>query len=595
MHVQNKAIAHMKSFLKYTLATVFGVFIALLMLGVLLFFTVLGLVSSKSHQTVTVKDNSVLELNLDYTITERSQADFLSFFSPDGENKSMGLDKILLVLEQAKNDPKIKGILMHTNVTGTGYATIQEIRNALMKFKSNGKFIYTTAPYYDEKNYYLASVADSIFIEPSGNILLNGLSANIMFYTGALEKLGVEMQYVKVGAYKGAIEAFTRKELSPENKSQITAYLNDIYNIFLTDVSKCRHIDTATLNKAISNFEIKSPKQAIAMKLLDGMLYSDQIMNRMKSRLNFKKDTELPMVKAAAYAQNIETPEEETAKIAVVYAVGEIVDGEGNQDNIGSITMSKAIAKAREDKNIKAIVLRVNSPGGSSLASDVIARELSLCKGVKPVVVSMNDYAASGGYYISALSDSIIAMPATITGSIGVFGLFPNMHELLVNKMGLSFETVKTGLYSDFGRVDQALTETDKAYLQAMVNRIYDDFTNVVEKGRSLDSTHVESIAQGHVWTAGQAVKYGLVDSYGGIQKAIDIAAYLSKTKTYSLVAYPKLENPIELLFNQGTEALADQKLKSELGIFYKYYKGMQEGVKAQGFQMRMPFNVLID
>jgi len=595
LHVQNKAIAHMKSFLKYTLATVFGVFIALLMLGVLLFFTVLGLVSSKSHQTVTVKDNSVLELNLDYTITERSQADFLSFFSPDGENKSMGLDKILLVLEQAKNDPKIKGILMHTNVTGTGYATIQEIRNALMKFKSNGKFIYTTAPYYDEKNYYLASVADSIFIEPSGNILLNGLSANIMFYTGALEKLGVEMQYVKVGAYKGAIEAFTRKELSPENKSQITAYLNDIYNIFLTDVSKCRHIDTATLNKAISNFEIKSPKQAIAMKLLDGMLYSDQIMNRMKSRLNFKKDTELPMVKAAAYAQNIETPEEETAKIAVVYAVGEIVDGEGNQDNIGSITMSKAIAKAREDKNIKAIVLRVNSPGGSSLASDVIARELSLCKGVKPVVVSMNDYAASGGYYISALSDSIIAMPATITGSIGVFGLFPNMHELLVNKMGLSFETVKTGLYSDFGRVDQALTETDKAYLQAMVNRIYDDFTNVVEKGRSLDSTHVESIAQGHVWTAGQAVKYGLVDSYGGIQKAIDIAAYLSKTKTYSLVAYPKLENPIELLFNQGTEALADQKLKSELGIFYKYYKGMQEGVKAQGFQMRMPFNVLID
>ena len=595
MHVQNKAIAHMKSFLKYTLATVFGVFIALLMLGVLLFFTVLGLVSSKSHQTVTVKDNSVLELNLDYTITERSQADFLSFFSPDGENKSMGLDKILLVLEQAKNDPKIKGILMHTNVTGTGYATIQEIRNALMKFKSNGKFIYTTAPYYDEKNYYLASVADSIFIEPSGNILLNGLSANIMFYTGALEKLGVEMQYVKVGAYKGAIEAFTRKELSPENKSQITAYLNDIYNIFLTDVSKCRHIDTATLNKAISNFEIKSPKQAIAMKLLDGMLYSDQIMNRMKSRLNFKKDTELPMVKAAAYAQNIETPEEETDKIAVVYAVGEIVDGEGNQDNIGSITMSKAIAKAREDKNIKAIVLRVNSPGGSSLASDVIARELSLCKGVKPVVVSMNDYAASGGYYISALSDSIIAMPATITGSIGVFGLFPNMHELLVNKMGLSFETVKTGLYSDFGRVDQALTETDKAYLQAMVNRIYDDFTNVVEKGRRLDSTHVESIAQGHVWTAGQAVKYGLVDSYGGIQKAIDIAAYLSKTKTYSLVAYPKLENPIELLFNQGTEALADQKLKSELGIFYKYYKGMQEGVKAQGFQMRMPFNVLID
>ena len=595
MHVQIKAVAHMKSFLKYTLATVFGVFIALLMLGVLLFFTVLGLVSSKTHQTVTVKDNSVLELNLDYTITERSQADFLSLFSQDGEYQFMGLDKILLVLEQAKNDPNIKGILMHTNVTGTGYATTQELRNALLDFKSKGKFIYTTAPYYDEKSYYLASVADSIFIEPSGNILLNGLSANIMFYTGALEKLGVEVQYVKVGAYKGAIEAFTRKDLSPENKSQIAAYLNDIYSLFITDVAKSRHIDTATLNKAISNFEIKTPKQAIAMKLLDGMLYSDQIMNRIKRRLSLKKEAELPMVKAGVYAQNIDSPEEETDKIAVVYAVGEIVDGEGNQDNIGSITMSKAIAKAREDKHVKAIVLRVNSPGGSSLASDVIARELALCKGIKPVVVSMNDYAASGGYYISALADSIIAMPATITGSIGVFGLFPNMHELLVNKMGLSFETVKTGLHSDFGRVDQALTETDKAYLQAMVNRIYDDFTTVVEKGRALDSAYVESIAQGHVWTAKQAVKNGLVDSYGGIQKAINIAAYLSKTKTYSLVAYPKVENPIELLLNQGTEVLAEQKLKSELGVFYQYYKGLQEGIKAQGFQMRMPFNVLID
>ncbi len=585
----------MKSFLKYTLATVFGVFIAFLMLGVLLFFTVVGLVSSKANQTTTVKDNSVLELQLDYTIPERSQADFLSLFSKDGEIRYMGLDKLLAVIEQAKNDPKIKGVLMHTNLNGTGYASIQEIRNALLELKSKGKFIYTTAPYYDEKNYYLASVADSIFIEPTGNILLNGLSANIMFYTGALEKLGVEMQYVKVGAYKGAIEAFTRKELSPENKLQITAYLNDIYHLILNDVSKSRHIDTAVLHKAMSQFEVQSPRQAIALGLIDRLAYTDQIHNSIKRRLKLKPTDELAVLKAGVYAQNIEDQDEEKDKIAVVYAVGEIVDGEGDQDNIGSISMSKAIAKAREDQNVKAIVLRVNSPGGSSLASDIIAREIALCKGVKPVVVSMNDVAASGGYYISALADSIIAMPATITGSIGVFGLFPNMHELLVNKMGLTFETVKTGLYSDFGRVDQPLSETDRAYLQSMVNRIYDDFTGIVEKGRGLDSAHVESIAQGHVWTAGQALNNGLVDSYGGIQKAIEIAAYLGKLKQYSLSTYPKIENPLELIFNQGTEALAEQRLKSELGVFYNYYKGLQQGIKAQGFQMRLPFDLQID
>jgi protease-4 len=584
----------MKEFLKYTFATIVGLFITFIFLGVLLFFTVMGLISSSSKKTVSVKDNSILELRVDYDVPERTDADLMSIFNPEGEIKFLGLDKILDLIKTAKGDSKIKGIYLKTNVNGTGYASILEIRNALADFKKSGKFVYTMAPYYDEKNYYLASVADSIFLEKSGSVLFNGLTANVMFFKGALEKLGVDMQFVKVGAYKGAIEAFTRTELSPENRSQITEYLNDLYSTLLTSIGESRHLDTALISKAFNDFSIQTPAQAVSFGLIDRIAYNDDILNSIKKRIKVKTKDELNMVKAGVYSKQDQETDDSKDKIAVVYAVGEIMDGEGNQNSIGSVTMAKAIAKAREDKHVKAIVLRVNSPGGSSMASDVIAREIALCKGVKPVVVSMSDVAASGGYYISAFADSIIALPNTITGSIGVFGLFPNMHELLVNKMGLSFETVKTGQYSDFGRVDQALTEVDRMYLQNMVNRIYEDFTNVVEKGRNLDSASVEAVAQGHVWTAKQALKHKLIDSYGGINEAIKIAAYMAKIKTYSIAEYPKIEDPFTQLFQNTSSSMMDKKMASDLGIFYTYYKSLQAGLSVQGFQMRLPFQISI-
>lgn len=584
----------MKEFLKYTFATIVGLFITFIFLGVLLFFTIMGLVSSAGKKSVSVKDNSILELHVDYDIQERTNTDFASIINQNSESQNLGLDEILELINHAKKDNKIKGIFLKTNITGTGYATMLEIRNALKDFKTSGKFIYTIAPYYDEKNYYLACVADSIFIDRSGSVLLNGLTANVMFYKGALEKLGVEMQYVKVGNYKGAVEAFTRSDLSAENRMQISEYVHDLYNTIVYTIGESRKIDTATINKAFNEFTIQTPDQAVQFGLIDRLTYSDEVLSSIKNRLKVKKEDELNVIKASSYSNDKEDKKDHKDKIAIVYAVGEIIDGEGNQSTIGSISMAKAIAKARDDKNVKAIVLRVNSPGGSSIASDIISREIALCKGKKPVIVSMSDVAASGGYYISAFADTIIALPNTITGSIGVFGLFPNMHELLVNKMGLSFESVKTGKYSDFARVDQPLSEVDRFYLQNMVNRIYDDFTNVVEKGRGLDSAAVEALAQGRVWTAKQALSLKLIDSYGGINDAIKIAAYMAKLKEYSISEYPKIEDPFTQLFKESSSSVMERKLASDLGIFYSYYKTLQTGLRVQGFQMRLPFEISI-
>lgn len=583
----------MKSFLKYTLATVVGLFLTFIFLGVLLFFTIVGISSKAGQQKSVVKENTILEINLDYDINERTSNDFSMIFNPEGAESGLGLDRILEIIHSAENDKRIKGIFLKTNLNNTGYATISEIRNALKSFKSKGKFIYAMAPYYDEKNYYLSSVSDSIFIEKTGNVLFNGLTANIMFFTGALEKLGVEMQYVKVGAYKGAIEAFTRTSLSEENKEQISSYLNVLYSNLINDIALDRKLNALELKSAFDNFTIQSPEQAKSFGLVDGLTYVDLVKKSIQNKLKLKDKKEVNYIKASSYHFD-EKNKESDNKIAVIYAVGEIIDGEGNDNTIGSISLSKAIVKAREDKKIKAIVLRVNSPGGSALASDIIAREIKLCKGIKPVVVSMGDVAASGGYYISALADSIVALPNTITGSIGVFGLFPNMQKLLNDKIGITFESVNTGKYSDFGRVDRPLGETDKMYLQMMVNKIYNDFTDVVETGRNLDSVAVEQLAQGRVWAASQAIDNQLVDSYGGINKAIEIAAYLSKIKDYELVSFPKIEDPFSQFFNQTSSEMMDKKMSKDLGVFYQYYTSMMNGVKNQGFQMRLPFNIQI-
>ena len=585
----------MKSFLKYTLATIFGVFISFIFIGVLLFFTVLGLINSGTEGKVNVKSNSVLELNLDYEIQERGSQAFLSLLNPEMGESFLGLDNLLEIINRAKNDPKIKGIYLKTNLNNSGYATLSEVRNALKDFKSKGKFIYAMAPYYDEKNYYLASIADSVFIEKTGNILLNGLSANVMFYKGAFEKLGIEMQYVKVGAYKGAIESFTREELSPENREQISLYIHQLYHNLIAEIGESRQVDTHQLRMAIDQFTIQSPKDAFNFGLIDGLTYQDDVHNKIRKAIGIKDTKNKHYIKASSYLNSGESEKNTSSdKIAVVYAVGEIVDGQGNNNSIGSTSLAKVIIKAREDKDIKAIVLRVNSPGGSALASDIITREIALCKGKKPIIVSMGDVAASGGYYISCLADTILASSNSLTGSIGVFGLFPNMQKLFNEKLGLTIESVKTGQYSDFGRVDKPLSDGERMYLQQMVNRIYDDFTTIVEKGRGIDSAELEKYAQGHVWIAKHAMERGLVDRIGGINDAIKMAAKMANLKTYKMVSFPQIEDPITQLFNQGGNEIINKKIAQDLGIFHHYYQSLLSGIQSQGFQTRLPYELFI-
>jgi protease-4 len=578
----------MKEFFKYTFATIVGLFITFILLGVIMVFTIIGMY----NKSTPISDNSVLELNLDYDIPERGNQDISMIFDSDNANSSMGLDKILSAIKKAHSDPKIKGIYLKTNVNGSGYATLLEIRNALNQFKTSGKFVYSFSPYFDEKNYYLASVADSVFLEKSGFVIFNGLSANMVFVKGLLEKAGIEMQYTKVGAFKGAIETYSRKDLSPENRLQITEQLRSVFASVLIGISESRNIDTSVIAKAFNEFTIQTPQQAVQFGLIDGLLYEDQVLGIINKTVFPKEDNKSNIIKLNTYLSDEENDKKSKNKIAVVYAVGDIIEGKGNQSVIGSESMRTAIQKAREDKDVKAIVLRINSPGGSSFASDIIAREIGLCKGVKPVVVSMGDVAASGGYYIAAMADTIIALPNSITGSIGVFGLFPNMQELLTEKLGLTFETVNTGLHSDFGRVDRALNDYDKMFLQNRVNQIYDEFTGIVEQGRRLDSSYVESIAQGRVWTASQAKELKLIDAFGGIEDAIKIAAYMSKTKEYVTVDYPKVDGPFSQFFNQGTQSYADNRLKNELGPLYAIFKLFQNSSKKTDIQMRLPFEL---
>jgi len=582
----------MKDFIKYTFATITGLFLTGFILGLLLFLTALSYVGDKK---VEVKSNSVLEVKIDYDVPERSNDDFtLAFMNPEQSSHSTGLDKILKSIKDAKKDPKIKGIYLKTDINNTGFATLLEIRNALQDFKTSGKFIYSIAPHYEEKNYYLACVADSVFIQKSGLILFNGLSVNVVFLKGLLEKVGVEMQYTKAGAFKGAIEKYSRTDLSPENRLQITEQVNALFSVLVQGIGESRHIDTAKIASLFNNFSLKTPAMAVEAGLLDGIVYEDELHEIIKTKLKIEDKEEINFISASKYTSDKSDKKDSEDKIAIVYAVGEIVDGKGNQSVIGAEPMVKALKNAREDENVKAIVLRINSPGGSSFASDVIAREVALCKGIKPVVVSMGDVAASGGYYIAAMADTIIALQNTITGSIGVFGLFPNMQELLTNKLGLSFETVNTGKYSDFGRVDRPLSEEDRMFLQMHVDRIYDEFTGIVEKGRNLDSVYVESLAQGRVWSATQAKSLKLIDTYGGISDALAIASYMAKIKEYRTEAYPKIDNPFAKFLNDGTESLLDTRLKAKLGVLYPFVQILENIQNSNAIQMRMPFEIQI-
>lgn len=586
----------MKQFFKFVLATIIGIVFT----AVIFVLIIVGLISSAgSDKGVDVQSNSVLHVSINYPVAERTPNNPLSGLGFLGLNaqKQVGLNDILANIKKAKTDDNIKGIFLDQSEMLSGQATTEEIRNALIDFKKSGKFIISYSEVYTQSAYYLASIADKVYVNPKGGFEFSGFSSQITFLKGALDKLGIEAQVIKVGTYKSAVEPYVLTKMSDANREQVTSYLGSLYDYFLTGISTQRKVNKDSLFNIANNMRIQSASDALKYKLVDGLKYKDEVLDELKRRTGTSAKSDQHSVDLADYtksdAKNDHADDQNTStnRIAVVYASGEINGGDGDENSIGSETLSKALRKVRQDSKVKAVVLRVNSPGGSSLASDVIWREVMLTQKVKPIIVSMGDYAASGGYYISCAADSIIAEPNTITGSIGIFAILPNLQKLFNDKLGVTFDGVKTGKFADLGDISRPLTPEERMILQNEVNRGYDDFTKAVANGRHKTQAYINSIGQGRVWTGSQALKLGLVDRLGNISDAIASAAKKAKIKDYKLVNYPEQKS----IFNKfGADISAEVKsrmVQSELGENYKYYaqiKSVTQFMRTP--QARMPF-----
>ena len=586
----------MKNYLSSLLATLTG----LIIMTVLAFIILMGIISaSTSKPTVDVKENSLLVARFNAQIMDRANEDpFALLFSGNFMyDEIMGLDQILADLEKAKTDENIEGIFMNLGMVSAGVATLGEIREAMLDFKESGKFIYAYADAYTQKSYYLASVADSVFMTPEGMFLFNGMSAQVMFYRKALEKVGVEMQVVRHGSYKGAVEPFLRDDLSDENREQIQAYVGALWGKIVEDISESRDIPVEKLNQIADDLESIDSEKLVETGMIDGLIYYDELLSLMKQRLGVDEEEDLESVSLKNYTDVPVKKKKEYSrdKVAVIYAMGTVVDGNAGEGYISSERISKALRKARRDKSVKAIVFRINSGGGSGSASDVIHREVMLAAREKTLVVSMGDVAASGGYYIAAPADTILAEPATITGSIGVFGLFPNVQKLMNEKLGISTEMVKTNKNSDILNPMMPFDPEQRVIVQKMIDDFYTNFVTVVAEGRGKTYEEIDAIAGGRVWAGSDALELGLIDMYGGLKKSIEVAAEMAGLESYRVESLPRLEDPMTVLMKQltgGSLARADRILKRELGEGYQTYRKIQEIQKMHGIQAIMPYDI---
>ncbi|GGH04712.1 signal peptide peptidase SppA [Parapedobacter pyrenivorans] len=587
----------MKSFFKYVLATVTGIVISFILLFVVGLIIIGGLVSSMSaDKESVVVANSLLHIDLKHEITERTIPDPFEELDIPGfvTTKSFGLNDILKGISGAKEDDRIKGIYLDLSSVSASFATLQEIRDALLDFKESGKFIVAYSEGYTQRAYYLASTADKIYINPEGTIDFRGLASQTVFLKGTLDKLGIEAQVVKVGTFKSAVEPFILDKMSDANREQVSSFLGSIYDHFIVQISASRHIAADSLRAVADGYLVRTADDALTYGLADGKKYKDEILTELKDSLDIEADQDLNAVTLLKYKPAVKSASASFSnRVAVVYAVGDIVSGEGGDNMIGSERISRELRKVRRDDKVKAVVFRINSPGGSALASDVIWREVDLLRKEKPVIVSMGDVAASGGYYIAAAADSIFAEPNTITGSIGVFGVIPNMQELYNDKLGITFDKVKTGRYADFlANVDRPLTADERNILQMEVNRIYDTFLQRVADGRGLSKAQVDSIGQGRVWSGQQALDNGLVDRLGSIDEAVAAAAQKAGLEDYRLVTYPAIKNPLESLLGGSADRISAWFSKQELGQHYRYYEQLKSTLQLRGIQARLPFTL---
>jgi protease-4 len=587
----------MKDFFKYLFASMLGFFLSLVVIFIIVIVIVVGAISSlDDDKTVSVSSNSVLFLNLDQAITERTPKNPFGNLPIVGsdEKNGIGLNDLLKSIKRAKTDDNIKCIYLNVSSPNAGYATMREVRNALIDFKKSHKKIISYSEVYTQGAYYLASVADKIYLNPEGSLEFKGFSSELTFFKGTLEKVGVEMQVIRVGNYKSAVEPFILDKMSDYNRKQVTAYVGGLYNTFLTDIAKSRDIKKDSLYTIADQYRIQQPQDALNYKMIDGLKYKDQILEELKGISGRTKIENIRSVDINDYSKNNSTSGDSKNKIAVIYANGEISGGEGNDNQIGSERISRAIRKARLDDDIKAIVIRVNSPGGSALASDVIWREIVLTKKEKPVIASFGDVAASGGYYIGCAADSIFVQPNTITGSIGVFGLIPNFQNLMTNKLGITFDGVKTGQYADIMATNRPMTAGERFIIQNELNRIYSGFVSRVADGRKKSKAYIDSIGGGHVWIGTDAVQIGLADRIGSFNDAINAAAKKAKIKDFKVLEYPDVIDPLKSFMDESTDKIKTYYTKQELGDNYMLYQQMKKVIASSGIQARMPFEAVI-
>lgn len=587
----------MKSFFKYVLATITGIVISFVVLFIVLMGIIGAIISSaSSDQEIVVKSNSVLYLSFDYDITERSEANPLGSLNlPGYSTKNIGLDDILARIKYAATDGNIKGIYLDASHIGVGFASLKEVRDELLAFKKTGKFVVAYNAGYDQKAYYVASIADKVYVNPQGTIDFRGLASSTMFYKDLLDKVGVEMQIVKVGTFKSAVEPYFLNKMSDPNRLQVTSYLGSIYSTFINEIAASRNIAADSLRAIANDYRVRDADDAVKYKLADAKLYKDELLSDLRERLKISEKDEISFVSLLDYNKKIKD-DASGSEVAVLYAAGEIVDGEGTgPGQIGGDKFSRELRKLREDDAIKAVVLRVNSPGGSALASDIIWREVILTKKVKPVIVSMGDLAASGGYYISAAADSIFAEPTTITGSIGVFGVIPNFQNLMNNKIGVHYDGVKTGKFADLmTSFDRPLTAEERDIIQREVDKVYGTFTKVVADGRKLSIADVDSIGQGRVWTGAQGLNNKLVDRLGNLDAAIQAAAKKANLSKYKVSQYPEKEDPFTSILNNSKEKVQVWVAKEQMGEYYRYFDVMKKATAQTGVQARLPYSVEI-
>jgi protease IV len=586
----------MKSFFKFLLASILGVLIAF----VLIFFITFGIIGAliaSADGVVQVEANSILYMKLDQTIVDRASRNPLENFDfvTMRPIRQLGLNEILDNIEKAKNDDNIDGIFLEIIVARAGISTLGEIRTALEDFRESGKFIIASSDSYTQGAYYLASVADQVYLTPTGLLQWTGLRSEVMFFKGTLDKLGLEPVILRHGEYKSAVEPFMQDEMSDASREQVITYMSSIWEVMLEDVAASRGLDASWLDEITEGLLVRSDLAAVEYGLIDDLIYRDEVINMLKQLTGIDERDDLKTVDLARYTRVPEARESRRRpreKLAVVYAEGPINIGEGSTQSIGSDRVARALREARRDTTVKAIVFRVNSPGGSALASEIIWREVELAAREKPVVVSMGDVAASGGYYIAAPATRIVSSPQTITGSIGVYGMLLDASDFLNEKLGITVDVVKTNEFADIGSLFRPVTPAEREILQAGVEDVYRIFTERVAEGRNMEVAQVDEIGQGRVWSGANARELGLVDEFGGLKRAIEIAAMEAGIETYRIIDLPRMRDPFEEFLRSFSFEARTRLFHRAHGETARFYNAMKTALEYRGVQARMPYDI---